>query len=63
MCLIAAILNSIFVSGRCVRTPSLANDCSTQAGFQFANFIVSGCFSLLFGLIAGFLLKNMNSLS
>jgi hypothetical protein len=63
MCFLAAILNSIFVSGRCVRTPSLGDNCSKQAGFQFANFILSGFFSLIFGLIAGFILKNINSLS
>jgi hypothetical protein len=63
ICLISAVLNSIFVAGRGSRIPNLANDCSKQAGFQFANFIVSGLFALVFGLLTGFILQKMNSLN
>jgi hypothetical protein len=63
MCLLAAILNSIFVAGRNGRDPSLAIDYSKQAGYQFVNFILSFCFALVFGLFTGFLLSKINSLN
>jgi type III secretory pathway component EscV len=62
-CLLSAVLNSIFVGGRSGRTPNLATNYSSQAGYQFVNFIVSGLFALAFGLLAGFLLKMINSLN
>jgi len=63
MCLLAAICNSIFVAGRNGRTPTLAFDHSKQAGYQFVNFVLSGSFALLFGILAGFLIKTFNSLA
>lgn len=63
MCLLGAILNSIFVAGRSGRTPELAYDYSKQAGFQFLNFVLSFLFALLFGFLAAFLLKTINSLN
>lgn len=63
MCLVSAILNSIFVAGRNGRSPDLAINYSKQAGLQFANFIVSFCFALAFGALIGFLLKKINSLN
>ena len=60
VCLIAAVLNAIFVAGRAGRSPTLAINYTTQAGYQFANFVLSACFALVFGLIAGFLLKSIN---
>jgi hypothetical protein len=63
MCLLSAIFNSIFVAGRSGRTPTLATNYSQQAGYQFVNFLLSGLFALFFGILAGFLLKSLNSLN
>ena len=63
MCLLSAIFNSIFVGGRSGRTPTLAANYPQQAGYQFVNFILSGLFALVFGILAGFLLKSLNSLN
>lgn len=63
ICLLSAILNSIFVAGRSGRVPTLATNYSQQAGYQFVNFILSGLFALVFGILAGFLLKSLNSLN
>jgi hypothetical protein len=63
MCFLSAILNAIFVAGRKDRDPALADDYSKQGGLQFANFILSFCFALVFGLIAGFILSKINSLN
>jgi hypothetical protein len=63
MCLLAAILNSIFVAGRSGRSPELAVSHSKQAGLQFANFLISFLFALVSGLLTGFLLDKINSLN
>lgn len=63
MCLLSAVLNSIFVVGRNGRSPDLSTDNSKQAGLQFANFVVSFCFALAFGAFTGFLLHKINSLN
>lgn len=63
MCVLAAILNSIFVAGRNGRSPDLSNDNSKQGGLQFANFVISLCFALAFGALTGFLLSKLNSLN
>jgi hypothetical protein len=57
MCVLAAILSAIFTAGRDNRTPTLSFNNSKQAGYQFVNLIVSFGFSIVFGLLAGFLLK------
>lgn len=63
MCLLGATFNSIFVAGRTGRTPALAYDYSKQAGFQFLNFVLSFLFAVLFGFLAAFLLKTINTLN
>lgn len=63
MCLLAAVLNSIFVAGRNGREPNLAFDYSKQAGYQFVNFVLSFCFSILSGFLTGFILSKVNSLN
>lgn len=63
MCALAAILNAIFTAGRDNRTPGLAYNNSKQAGYQFANLLLSFSISIVFGLLAGFLLKCITSLN
>ena len=63
MCLLAAVLNSIFVAGRNGRDPNLATDYSKQAGYQFVNFVVSFCFAILSGFLTGFILSKVNSIN
>ena len=63
MCVLAAILNSIFTVGRDNRNPPLGLNNSKQAGYQFANLLLSFILALVFGLVAGFLLKAINSLN
>ena len=63
MCLLATILNSIFVAGRNGREPNLAYDYTKQAGFQFVNFVLSFCWAILSGFLAGFILSKANSLN
>jgi len=63
MCLLSGTLSAIFSAGRSGRSPELATDHSAQGGYQFSCLLVSGLFSLFFGLIAGYILKCINSLN
>lgn len=63
MCILSGTLSSIFAAGRNGRTPALATNHSAQGGYQFSCLLVSGLFALTFGLIAGYILKCINSLN
>lgn len=63
MCILSGTLSAIFAAGRNGRTPALATNHSAQGGYQFSCLLVSGLFALFFGLIAGYILKCINSLN
>jgi len=62
MCILSGTLSAIFAAGRNGRSPSLATNNTNQGGYQFSCLLVSGLFALFFGIIAGYILKCINSL-
>lgn len=61
MGILSGVFSSIFCGGRNGRTPSLSSDPVKQGGLQFAGFLVSVLFAIVFGLITGLILRCTGS--
>lgn len=60
LCVLGGIFNSIFAAGRNDRIPAFSVNAHKQGGLQLASLLITIMISLVFGLLAAFILRCFN---